>query len=114
VLGGLCGFWRLVVSRVVGTGLIIAAGGTVFRARRGVLGNCGWSCLRRGAGSFWGPGVVTAGSGPGGRAVVLGLGPDVWVLPCTPGVGALPVHGGFGLLWACHSVGGLVQVLVSG
>lgn len=64
-------------------------------------GLAGGAVLRRGAGSLGGPGVVAAGSGPGGRTalawvVVLGLGPGVWALPGAPG-GALPVPGGVGI-----------------
>ena len=44
MLGGLCGFGRLVVSRVVGTGLIIA-GGDCVSGLEGSFGACRWGCL---------------------------------------------------------------------
>ena len=58
-------------------GLFVGLGGQFWMLAGGAV-------LRRGAGSLRGPGVVAAGSGPGGRAalawvVVLGLGPGVWV-----------------------------------
>ena len=54
------------------------------------MGLAGGAVLRRGAGSLRGPGVVAAGSRPGGQAalawvVVLGLGTGVWALPCASG-----------------------------
>ena len=82
MLGGLCGFGRLVVSRVMGTGLIIAGGDCVSGLEWQFWGLAGGAVLMRGAGSLRGPGVVAAGSGMDFRAalawlVVLGLGPGV-------------------------------------
>ena len=113
--GGLCDFKRLVVSRVAVDYCWEGLGvwpGWQFR------GLAGGVVLRRGVWSLWGPGVVAAGIGPGGRAalawmVVLGLGPGVWALPCTLGA-ALPVPGRSGLSWARHGVSGLMRVLVLG
>ena len=88
--------WLRASGGLSGRGDRVIAGGDCVSGLEGSFGG-----LRRGAGSLRGPGVVAAGSGPGGRTalawvVVLGLGPGVWVLPCAPG-GALPVPGGSGL-----------------
>ena len=71
VLGGLCDFGRLVVSRVVGTGLIIA-GGLSCGVGPPPLGALGWWLLALCRTALaW--------------VVVLGLGPGVWALACAPG-----------------------------
>ena len=106
MLGGLCDFRRLVVSRVVGTGLIIAGGDCVsglegsFRGLRVKL-SCGvvtWGT--------WGGGCLLWAGWPGHCGMSGGAGPGTWCL----GPGAW----GSGLPLARHGVGGLVRVLVSG
>ena len=73
-------------------GLCVGLGGQFW-------GLAGGAVLRRGAGSLGGPGVVAAGSGPGGRTalawvVVLDLGPSVWALPGAPGGDPAGARGG--------------------
>jgi len=61
-------------------GLFVGLGGQFWMLAGGAV-------LRRGAGSLRGPGVVAAGSGPGGRAAlawVVVLGPGVWALGVSP------------------------------
>ena len=83
--GGLYGFGRLVVSRVVETGLIIA-GGDCVSGLEGSFGglrvglSCGVGRDHLGVLGWW-PLALAALAWVG----VLGLGPGVWALPCAPG-----------------------------
>ena len=100
------------VSRVVGTGLIIAGGDCVSGSEGSFGGlqvglSCGMGRGHLGALGWW-PLALGRVAGP------LWHGWWCWALVSGRWGLALSVPGGSGLPWARHSMGGLVQVLVLG